>query len=373
MIPRGKLDISWSALGTGLRYCLQDLLSTSKPSPAPIDEQNTIHCLSVRTGLDLCLRALKLEPGSEILVSNINIPDMFSIIAAHQLIAVPLPIDKQTLDLSLSDVSAAINTKTKAILITHLFGAIMDADSVIRFAKKHNLIVLEDCAQAFDGIYKGHPLSDVALFSFGLIKTNTSVTGARLHTNNPEFRGILLTLNSALPTQKTSLYFKKLLKAGLIKILTTKFCYTLLYRWSQINGKDFDAILSGFSKGFPGAEVMHKIQYRPCTANLRLMQKRAYEFSMADLERRKLNAKCVMRQIPVKMHIGALNPLHSHWVLPVESSNPESLIIRLRKNGIDATAKASSLIKLPSIVKENDLTLGNLVYVPIQISKFPIE
>jgi len=366
MIPRGRLDITFSSLFKGIGLCMAELFGI-RMSEIVEDDENVLPCLSVRTGFDLTLRSLNLPAGSAILTTNINIPDMFSIVSAHQLVAIPLPLNKHTLALSAAQVEALIRPNTKAILITHLFGSIMDIDAVVKVAKFHNLIVIEDCAQAFDGAYKGHPQTDAVMFSFGLIKTNTSVTGALLRFNNRELYSKVKMLNDQLPVQHTQVYLKKLFKAIAIQLITLKFFYTMLCYFSRHTGKDIDSVLAGFTRGFPGEDVMSKIRFRPCMANLRLMRMRALNFSKGYITKRKMVAENIIRRVPEEIKTGNLNAGHTYWVLPVEHQNPEELIKTLRKKGIDATAKASSLVKYGTAAPstEDELVLDNLVYLPV--------
>jgi dTDP-4-amino-4,6-dideoxygalactose transaminase len=366
MVPRGKLDISFAALFKGIVYCGAELLGATHSKEIKT-VPNTLYCLSVRTGLDLTLQALNFEPGSEVLVTNINIPDMFSILSAHRLVCVPLSVNKHTLEISAQQIKKLINPSTKAILITHLFGAVINIQDIINLAKEHHLMVLEDCAQAFNGVYKGNPGTDVVMYSFGLIKTNTSLTGAMLRFNNPELQHKVTLLQNQLPIQYTGQYLKKLFKALIIKMITQKWSFTLLYWLSQKAGKNFDDVLAGFTKGFPGADVMGKIRYRPCQANLRLMGQRIATFPLTRISKRQELALSTLRHLPEVMKIGQLNDQHTYWVLAIESTDPGQLIKALRARGYDATQKASSLVKIKGtkeVSYPDELDLDKLVYLP---------
>ena len=80
------------------------------------------------------------------------------------------------------------------ILVAHVFGCRMDLTEVVNFAAKHDLFVVEDCAQVFlaDG-YLGHPSATVSMFSFGAIKTATALGGA-IFTIGPVKAGIQATV-----------------------------------------------------------------------------------------------------------------------------------------------------------------------------------
>jgi len=346
-------------------YCF---FGKNRETIAPDDKHygNSMFCLSARTGLDLVLQSLKLDSGSEIIVSNVNIPDMFQILRHHQLEIIPISIQRDTLAISIDELKSSITLRSKAILVTHLFGSIANMEPIIEIAKQHQLIVIEDCAQAFDYNYCGHPKTDVALFSFGLIKTTTCLTGGMLCFNNKSLFEQVKELNNQLPVQQTKKYIAKVGKGIAIKVVTISWIYTILYLITQLFNKDFDEFLSGITKGFPGDDVMQKIRFQPCNANLRLLEYRINKIGAKKISARKELAIRILDLIPDHYKIGELAYKNSYWVLPIKTQNPEGLTSALRKVGIDATSKASSLISLPlKNTHQNDLSLDYLVYIPI--------
>jgi len=83
-----------------------------------------------------------------------------------------------------------ITPKTKAIVVVHYGGVACDMDAILAIAKKHNLYVVEDAAQAIDSFYKGKPLGsigDLATFSFHETKNISSGEGGMLVINNERF------------------------------------------------------------------------------------------------------------------------------------------------------------------------------------------
>ena len=127
MHPRGKIDIGWRDLLFALR-------ATFRHEPPGLIEQRIETCLgadqtavalSVRTGFDALLQALHLPAGSEILVSAITIRDMTRIIEAHGLTAIPVDLDMETLSVDLDAMRNAITSRTRALLIAHIFGGRM--------------------------------------------------------------------------------------------------------------------------------------------------------------------------------------------------------------------------------------------------------
>lgn len=370
MIARGRLDIRFSELFKAASAVVGNAVGLSKR--LPLFPEQSLPCLSVRTGFDLLLSALKLEPGSEILVTNINIPDMFAIMAEHGLRVIPLTVDKDTLGISAEQLKEAITPNTKLLLVAHLFGAVMPTDVLLQVAKAHGLIVVEDCAQAYDGVYQGNAQSDVVMFSFGLIKTNTALTGAVLYFSSQALFAEVSVLNHQLPVQPKRIYFKKILNATLIKLFTKR----LLFQWAYVlckrSNKDFDALLSSFTRGFPGEALMNKIRHQPCAANLLMLHHKYSQDISKQIQQRKALAAQLLQGLNERYRVGAANAQHTHWVLPIEVPVPVSLVVKLRGAGFDATSKASSLVKFKegksSFGIENELMLENLIYLPMDIT-----
>jgi len=130
------------------------------------------HCIGVGNGLDalhLILRAYGIGEGDEVIVpSNTYIATWLAVSYAG---AMPIPVepDERTYNIDPSRIEAAITSRTKAIMPVHLYGQPADMDTINAIAKKHNLKVIEDAAQAHGALYKGRrvgTLGDAAGFSF---------------------------------------------------------------------------------------------------------------------------------------------------------------------------------------------------------------
>lgn len=132
----------------------------------------TDYCVGCGNGLDalmLALKALGVGAGDEVIVpSNTYIATALAVtyVGATPVFVEP---DINTFLIDPSLIEVAITNKTKAIMPVHLYGQACDMDSIMDIAKKHNLYVVEDCAQAHGATYKGKRVGsfgDVAGFSF---------------------------------------------------------------------------------------------------------------------------------------------------------------------------------------------------------------
>lgn len=130
------------------------------------------YCVGVGNGLDalmLALKALDIGAGDEVIVpSNTYIATALAVtyVGAKPVFVEP---DIRTFNIDPKKIEERIIAKTKAIIPVHLYGQPCDMDSIIEIAKKYNLYVIEDCAQAHGATYKGMKIGsfgDVAGFSF---------------------------------------------------------------------------------------------------------------------------------------------------------------------------------------------------------------
>ena len=130
------------------------------------------YCIGVGNGLDalsLILKGYSIGPGDEVIVpSNTYIATWLAVSHSG---AVPIPVepDSRTYNIDPAKIESAITKKTKAIIAVHLYGQPADMDIINCIAKKYNLKVIEDAAQAQGAVYKGKRtgiLSDAAGFSF---------------------------------------------------------------------------------------------------------------------------------------------------------------------------------------------------------------
>ncbi|MEK4529089.1 DegT/DnrJ/EryC1/StrS family aminotransferase [Paenibacillus sp. FSL H8-0104] len=132
----------------------------------------TQYCVGVANGLDaleLIIYGYDIGPGDEVIVpSNTYIASILSI-SANGAIPVLVEPDLLTFNLDPAKIEAHITPKTKAILVVHLYGQSCDMNPINEIANRHNLRVIEDCAQAHGALYDGKRvgnLGDAAAFSF---------------------------------------------------------------------------------------------------------------------------------------------------------------------------------------------------------------
>lgn len=167
----------------------------------------TKHCIGTGNGLDaltLIFRGYihlgQLQPGDEILVpSNTFIATILAVLEAGlQPIFCEPSMDSFLLDFS--NLEGYITPKTKAIVPVHLYGRLCQSDELTAFAKKHQLLIIEDAAQAHgasDGYRKAGSIGDAAAFSFYPAKNLGALgDGGAVTTNNDELAAVIRALGN---------------------------------------------------------------------------------------------------------------------------------------------------------------------------------
>ena len=130
------------------------------------------YCVSCGNGTDaivLALRALGIGPGDEVITVAFTFFATSESISAVGAIPVFVDVDEHTYCMNPDLIEEKITSKTKAILPVHFYGNVCDMDRIMDIAKKHNLYVVEDCAQATKCLYKNRivgTIGDVGCFSF---------------------------------------------------------------------------------------------------------------------------------------------------------------------------------------------------------------
>ena len=150
------------------------------------------HCVSCNSGTDalfLALRALNIGFGDEVITTPFTFFSTAEVISAVGATPIFIDIDPQTFNLDLKQLEPAITKNTKAILPVHLFGQPVDMTMLMAIARSHNLIVIEDCAQATGAEWhqqKVGSFGDIGCFSFFPTKNLGAFgDGGALTTNNP--------------------------------------------------------------------------------------------------------------------------------------------------------------------------------------------
>ena len=207
LVPFVDLHAQHAPLGDAIERAFRELLSRGDFIMGAAVERfeteyaayiGTRHAFGVGNGLsaiELALRAFEVGPGDEVITpANTFIATVLAILAVGAK-PVFVDMDAATYGIDASAVGAAVTSRTKAIVPVHLYGQPVDLDAVLAVAQRHNLLLIEDAAQAHGARYKGKragSFGHAAAFSFypsknlgalgdaGMITTSDDRAAARL-------------------------------------------------------------------------------------------------------------------------------------------------------------------------------------------------
>ncbi|MAG47661.1 DegT/DnrJ/EryC1/StrS aminotransferase [archaeon] len=137
--------------------------------------------------LHASLPAIGVKEGEEVLVTPYSMSCSATCALMNNTVPIFVDVNEENFSIDPKKIEEKITEKTKAIIVVHLFGGPANMDEIMEIAKKHNLKVIEDCAQSPGGTYKDKLLGtigDCGLFSFTETKNITAGEGGLLITND---------------------------------------------------------------------------------------------------------------------------------------------------------------------------------------------
>jgi dTDP-4-amino-4,6-dideoxygalactose transaminase len=149
------------------------------------------HAVAVNSGtaaLHLALEAIGIQAGDEVIVPTMTFAATAEVVLYLGARPVLVDCEPDTLNMAPDSLAAALTPKTKAIIPVHFGGQSCDMERILRFAREHQLKVVEDAAHALPAYYKGRPIGgigDITCFSFYATKTITTGEGGMATTENP--------------------------------------------------------------------------------------------------------------------------------------------------------------------------------------------
>lgn len=156
---------------------------------AYIGASDTIAVSSGTSGLHLCIRALGISEGDEVLVPSFAFIAVANAVRYENAAPVFVDIEPKTLNLDPNKLEQAINPRTRAIIVVHTFGCPAELTSILQIARRHGLFVIEDACEAIGAEYEGRKvgaLGDVGVFAFYPNKQITTGEGGAVVTNRRE-------------------------------------------------------------------------------------------------------------------------------------------------------------------------------------------
>lgn len=145
---------------------------------------------SCTDALEMAALLIDIQPGDEVIMPSYTFVSTANAFVLRGAKIVFADSGAENPNMDVTQIESLITTRTKAIVPVHYAGIACDMDAIMELAKKHNLFVVEDAAQAIDSYYKGKPLGSIghlAAFSFHETKNIISGEGGMLAINDERF------------------------------------------------------------------------------------------------------------------------------------------------------------------------------------------
>jgi len=246
--------------------------------------------------LHLMLVAAGISKGDEVIIPNFTMISTAFAVCYTGAMPVFVDAEPKTWNIDVSKIEEKITAKTKAIMAVHIFGNPCDMDSIHQIAKKYNLLVLDDSAEAHGAEYKGvktGKLADITAFSFFANKNLTTGEGGMVLTDNEDFYNKLK-------------YFKNV-------------CFPLnAPRIYEHNDIGFNYRMSNLHAAIGLAQVEKADFYREC----RIRNAKLYREKLSKIK-------------GVEFQQDTPNSLNVHWMNAILVPNRDEIIARLKENGVE--------------------------------------
>ena len=162
--------------------------------------KHVIPCANGTDALQIAMMGLGLKPGDEVITADFTYASTVEVIALLGLTPVLVDVDLETFNISPKAIEKAVTSKTKAIVPVHLFGQAAEMDAILKIAKKNNLYVIEDNAQALGANFKHKTGEKVKTGCIGDVGTTSFFPsknlgcygdGGAIFTNNDELAHLI--------------------------------------------------------------------------------------------------------------------------------------------------------------------------------------
>ncbi|KPA16305.1 DegT/DnrJ/EryC1/StrS aminotransferase [Candidatus Magnetomorum sp. HK-1] len=215
------------------------------------DSNNILPTSSASNAFHLLLSVLNFPHGSEIIMSPITVESFIKIILYHGLKPVFVDVNKENYLADIEQVKSKISPKTKAILVTPLFGWYGGMQEFRDLTTKKNLILIEDCAQAFGCTYNDKfsgTWGDFGLYSFGPVKFPTGISGGAILFQDSSWREILIKKINSFNKPNRIRLIKDLIRFGTIWCLLKKIVFNIITFRAIKYGLSISSYLKHFQK-----------------------------------------------------------------------------------------------------------------------------
>ncbi len=225
--------------------------------------QNILCLNRGRIGAYLSVKASINKKKKKIIMSPFTIFDVVNMVLCAGGVPVFSDIEKKSITINLENIKKVYDDEVAAILITHTHLINSDIEKIINFARKKNILLIEDCAISFGTNKNGKligTIGDISFFSFGVFKFISSLNGGMILTKNNEVFSKICKEHESFDALDYKMIFKNYFKSLFISISTNniifKYFASLVIKFGYINNIK---LINNFSQNDPSPHLQKKL------------------------------------------------------------------------------------------------------------------
>lgn len=337
--------------GISLTDIISGLLAGRKKRQSAIDEfekrfasfinvKYACFVSSARAGLAALLYALDLPKGGEVLIPALTHAGIVNVFKDAGLVPRYVDILSQTYCVDPLKLEAAVTEKTVAVLPVHIYGRVCDMRAIMEIAQKHELVIIEDCAQTCGAVYDGKAAGSFgsgAIFSMGPFKSLCAMGAGMVTTSSPELAEKMKAYIGTFPLIKRMALIKKIIFVTGVCVIVKPVIWDLLMmpllRGFARKGKDLIDMLTSEAPEGSGVSLKRPLPLQ-AVFGLRQLQKLTHYN-----RRRQINANRLysgLRGLPeINIPTESEEGQSVFLTFPVTVSNPQDFRYLLMSERID--------------------------------------
>ena len=299
---------------------------------------------SGRMAFYLIMKAMGIEPGDEVILPAFTFPAIPNMCHIAGVKSVFVDVNIHTLNIDPSLVEDAISSRTKAVVVNHMFGEPADVGAISDICKKHNIDIIEDCAHALGSEYMGRKtgtFGKASLFSFSMTKNINTLGGGFIATDEDVIiERVKTELSRYKPPNRLEL-LRRAIKFEYLRMITSKPFFSLLIfplirRRRLAEGTNMlDEADSYEHKLMDGLPEECKTRFSNYQAVMGIEQLKRIDDYIDARNRSAALMRKILGQGDMGFQHGLPGSKSALQSFPVMSRNKESLATRLVMSGID--------------------------------------
>lgn len=338
-----------------------------------------------RVGVYLALRE-KVKPGQYVVMSPYTIADIVNMVVSAGGIPLFVDIEKETCSIDANQVEKILNdpefSNIGAVMITHFYGHLCDAERIAQLCREKGIFLLEDCAQSFGATRKGKQAGsygDAAVYSFGLYKTLTSFIGGMLVTKDEKLADALRQEVADMKPLNRGHFLKFVIKGIMTDLVTWGLFFKIvtfnLFRYGTLN--NIDAINNKMKIDL-NPKISHEIPeeylYRPTDFQADQILKQLDQdqsHNMKRLAKARIYYEGLKDMKGVILPSDPLDGSNIYWYYPIQVSNRDAVVADVLRAGVDmAVSHHKNCADLPCYtefyrdVPNAKETANSVIYLP---------